>query len=157
MLVAVSLLGAVPAFAGGSGPPSPDQYEGGAGPPQSEGPEPGDDPYSGGVEPQPEPDTPPSERPSSGGSGPAAKSEPRGATKSEPSGAERFEGRSAGGTCGDGGGDQGSATPLEDAGNVASVALARTGLDAWLLPMLAGASIGAAAVIAVQRRGRPSN
>ena len=112
---------------------------------------PGEDPYG---PPEQEPDPPSVGRPGPSGEGSAPRpDEDRSDDATTPS--SRGDG---GAECANGNGNhQGSATPLEDGGNVASVVLARTGLDLWLVPLLGGASIGAGAVIAVQRRSRPSS
>ena len=96
---------------------------------------PGDNPYA------PPPEESP-DGPSPGGDGSVpGPDEDRSDDDTAPS--SRDEG---GAECANGSGtDQGSATPLEDSGNVASVVLARTGLDSWLVPLLGGASIGAGA------------
>lgn len=120
-------------------------------------PQPGGDPYGSGIEPEPaEPvESGPAGGSSGGGSAPDRSGEAPRANDDGSAAARSSEGSGGDEECSEGGGgDQGSATPLKDSGNVASIALARTGIDAWLLPLLAGASIGAGAVIATQRRSR---
>ncbi len=133
-------------YGGGAGPG--DEYGGGSGP----GPGSGDgDEYGGGSGPSP------------GGSGlgseePSSRAPRDGGTTPDRSASGGSQASGGASECEDGEStDQGSATPLEDRGNVASIALARTGLDAWLLPLLAGASIGAGTMVAIQRRSRPSS